>query len=331
MLQPEVGSVSLTVEHVTPERFYLRPGVVEPSPPWLDAIRDRRWDLAMLGVGLVALFAAMGPLMRRMARPRLLTPVRLGILAAMTAFVGYWGQGQLTIATVLGVVRTAAEGGSFAFLLYDPFGLAVWGAAILGLVLWGRALFCGWLCPFGALQEFAHHLGRALRLPQIEPSARWDARLKSVKYVLLAGLVGTALLVPAWVDTASEVEPFKTAITVYFLREWWYVAYATGWLLLGMVLFKGFCRYVCPLGAVMALGGMLRGRRAWIERREACGSPCQLCRVQCRYGAIEKSGRIDYSECFGCLDCASIHDDPKRCVPLVLDAKRGGRMPMAAE
>ena len=335
MLQPEIGSVSLTVEHVTPERFYLRPGVVEPSPPWLDAIRDRRWDLAVLGVGLVALFAAMGPLMRRMARPRLLTPVRLGILAAMTAFVGYWGQGQLTIATVLGVVRTAAEGGSFAFLLYDPFGLAVWGAAILGLVLWGRALFCGWLCPFGALQEFAHHLGRALRLPQIEPSARWDARLKSVKYVLLAGLVGTALLVPAWVDTASEVEPFKTAITVYFLREWWYVAYAAGWLLLGMVLFKGFCRYVCPLGAVMALGGMLRGRRAWIERREACGSPCQLCRVQCRYGAIEKSGRIDYSECFGCLDCVSIHDDPKRCVPLVLDAKhgakRGGRMPMAAE
>jgi transcriptional regulator of nitric oxide reductase/ferredoxin len=330
MLQPQIGSVPLTVEHVTPERFYLRPGVVEPTPPWLDAIQARRWDLAALGLGLVALFVAMGPLMRRVALPRLLTPVRLGALAVMTAFVGYWGQGQLTIATVLGVVRTAVEGGSFVFLLYDPFGLAIWGAAILGLVLWGRALFCGWLCPFGALQEFAHHLGRLLRLPQIEPSARWDARLKWGKYGVLGALVGVALLAPAQVDKAVEVEPFKTAITVYFLREWWWAAYAIAWILLGLVLFKGFCRYVCPLGAFMAIGGLIRGR-AWIARREECGSPCQLCRVQCRYGAIEKSGRIDYSECFGCLDCVSIHDDPSRCVPLVLRDKRGARLPVAAE
>ena len=338
MLRPEVGSVTLAAEHVTPERFYVRPGAVAPSPPWLDAIRDRRWDLAALGLGLAALFVAMGPLMRRVARPRWLVPVRLGTPAAMTAFVGYWGQGQLTIATVLGVVRAAVEGGSLAFLLYDPFGLAVWAAAILGLVLWGRALFCGWLCPFGALQEFAHHAGRLLRLPEIEPSARWDARLKWIKYGVLGGLVGVAVLAPAHVDTAVEVEPFKTAITVLFVREWWYVAYAVAWLMLGMVLFKGFCRYVCPLGAFMAIGGLLRGRD-WIARREACGSPCQLCRVRCRYEAIERSGRIDYSECFGCLDCVSIHDDPERCVPLVLDAKHGAkhgakrsaRMPVAAE
>ena len=99
------------------------------------------------------------------------------------------------------------------------------------------------------------------------------------------------------------------------------------------MLFKGFCRYLCPLGAVMAIGGLLRGRD-WIARREACGSPCQLCRVKCAYGAIEKTGGIDYSECFGCLDCVSIHDDPARCVPLVLDARRPGRpppRPVAAE
>lgn len=330
MFQPETGSVTLGLEHATPERFFLRPeAAAAPAPPWLDAIRARQGDLAVLGVGLVALLALMGPLRRRAADPRALVPLRLGVLAAMTVFVGWWGQGQLTVATALGVLRAAAEGGSLAFLLYDPFGLLVWGAAILGLLIWGRALFCGWLCPFGALQEFAHHLGRRLRLPEWEPSERWDRRLKGVKYALLAGLAATALLAPAQLDKAVEVEPFKTAITMGFAREWPFVLYAAAWLVLGAVLFKGFCRYVCPLGALMALGGMLRGRRAWIERRPECGSPCQLCRVRCRYGAIERAGRIDYAECFGCLDCVSIHDDPRRCVPLVLAGKRAAGPPPA--
>ena len=47
-----------------------------------------------------------------------------------------------------------------------------------------------------------------------------------------------------------------------------------------------------------------------------------MCRVKCRYGAIEKSGAIVYSECFQCMDCVVIHDDPLKCVPLVLEAKR---------
>lgn len=126
MFQPETGSVTVEAEHATPERFFVRPAATAaPAPPWLEAIRDRRTDLAALGVGLVALFALMGPLRRRASDPRALRPLRLGGLAAMTVFVGWWGQGQLTVATVLGVVRTAAEGGSFAFLLYDPFRLLV--------------------------------------------------------------------------------------------------------------------------------------------------------------------------------------------------------------
>ncbi|WP_210530272.1 4Fe-4S binding protein [Rubellimicrobium arenae] len=321
--QPEIGRVPLTAEHATPERFFLREGEVRQLTPFEEAVRSRAPDLALLGVLLAGLFVLLGPLMHRVARRGWLTPVRLTVLAAVLAFVGWWGQGQLSIVTVLGAIRTAWDGGGFAFLLYDPFGLLVWGAAIVGLVLWGRGLFCGWLCPFGALQEFAHHLGRRLRLPQWEPPAVWDRRLKGVKYVLLAGLVATVFVAPDRVDTMAEVEPFKTAITTFFLRDWLFVLYAVAWLVSGTVLFKGFCRYVCPLGAVMAIGGLLRGRD-WIARRAECGSPCQLCRVRCRYGAIEPTGRIDYSECFQCLDCVQILDDPRQCVPQVL-AARGPR------
>ncbi|MEM8850484.1 MAG: 4Fe-4S binding protein [Pseudomonadota bacterium] len=328
MFQPEIGSVSLEVPHQTPERFFARPVAPKPAPPWLEALRGRWVDLAILGAGLTALAAALGPGMNRLAEMRAFTPLRLTILAGVVGFVGWWGQGQLSIVTPLAALRAAIEGGSFAFLLYDPFSLLIWVVTIGAFVAWGRGLFCGWLCPFGAMQEFAAHLGRLLRLPQIEPSAVWDVRLKWVKYVVLAWLVAMAALAPARLDTAAEVEPFKTAITTFFVREWYYVAYAVFWLVLSMMLFKGFCRYVCPLGALMALGGLLR-RRDWIARRAACGSPCQLCRVKCRYGAIEKTGKIDYSECFQCLDCVTIHDDPAQCVPLILEA-RGRRVPAMA-
>ncbi|APZ53645.1 4Fe-4S binding protein [Salipiger abyssi] len=320
MFQPEIGTRELRVRHATPERFFLRPGAVQTLPPWREAILNRQGDLILLCVFLIALLLAVGPAQNRLAASRVFTPLRLGILAVMTGFVGFWGQGQLSIVTVLGVIRTALDGGSYAFLLYDPFSLLVWGAAIAGFVFWGRGFFCGWLCPFGALQEFAAHLGRLLRLPQIEPAPCWDRRLKGLKYLVLAGMVAVVFVAPGEVDTVAEIEPFKTAITTHFLRPLPYVVWAVGLLLLSAMLFKGFCRYLCPLGAVMAIGGLLRGRD-WIARRAECGSPCQLCRVRCRYGAIEKSGRIAYSECFQCLDCVKIHDDPAQCVPLVLAAK----------
>ncbi len=320
--QPELGSVTTPVNLVTPERFYTRPAVIKPVPPWVDALRNRQGDLIVLGLFLTGLLLLLGARLNRLAGHRHFTPIRLAILAFVTVFIGWWGQGQLSIATPLAVARTALEGGSYAFLLYDPFSLVVWAVTIIGFVLWGRGLFCGWLCPFGALQEFAHHIGRLLRLPQIEPSAVWDDRLKWVKYAVLFALVALLFTAPARLDKAIEVEPFKTAITTFFIREWYYVAYAVGLLLLSMVLFKGFCRYVCPLGAVMAIGGLVRGRD-WIARRAECGSPCQLCKVKCSYGAIKKTGEIQYSECFQCLDCVTIHDDADQCVPLIIAAKRG--------
>ena len=329
MFQPQTGTVTLAVPHLTDARFFKRAEApAAPVSPFVAALDHRAGDLVALAVFLTGLTAVLLWRMNPLAGLARFPAVRLAILAVVVVFIGWWGQGQLSIVTVLGVLRTLAQGGSLAFLLYDPFSLLVWATAILGFVLWGRGLFCGWLCPFGALQEFAFALGRRLRLPRIEPSPAWDRRLKLVKYLVLAGLVASVFLAPDAVDTLAEVEPFKTAITTYFVRAWPYVAYAGGILLISMVLFKGYCRYVCPLGAVMAIGGLLRGRD-WIARRAECGSPCQLCRVKCNYGAIRRSGAIDYSECFQCLDCVSIHDDPARCVPLILAERRGRKLEAA--
>jgi polyferredoxin len=99
------------------------------------------------------------------------------------------------------------------------------------------------------------------------------------------------------------------------------VLYAVALLIVGMFHYKFFCRYLCPLGATFAALSLVR-RWNWIPRRKECGTPCQMCRVKCRYGAIEKSGAIVYSECFQCMDCVVIIEDPDKCVPEVLAKKR---------
>ncbi|SDD74323.1 4Fe-4S binding protein [Ruegeria marina] len=327
--RPVVGTQDFTVSHRTPDRFFVTPDALEPLSPWREALRNRQTDVIALGLGLALLLPVLLWRQSWLAGLRHFTPVRLGLLAVTLGFIGWWGQGQLSIVTPLATLRTALDGGSLAFLLYDPFSLLLWMVTILGFVLWGRGLFCGWLCPFGAMQEFAHHLGRMLRLPRLILPRAWDRRLKSLKYVILAGLVATVFLAPDHLDSAAEVEPFKTAITTFFLREWYFSAYAALWLLLGMTTFKGFCRYVCPLGALMAIGGLLRLRR-WIPRRVECGSPCQLCRVRCNYRAIKPTGEIEYDECFQCLDCVTIHDSTETCVPLVLARRQTWRRDSAA-
>ncbi|MCU9839755.1 4Fe-4S binding protein [Ruegeria sp. WL0004] len=328
--RPVIGSAEFTAQHSTPGRFFITPQSPGNKPAWRAALEHRLPDVLVLLLFLAVLLPILLFRQSWLAGLRLFTPIRLGVLAFVLGFIGWWGQGQLSIVTPLATLHTITTGGSLTFLAYDPFSLVIWLAALLGFFLWGRGLFCGWLCPFGAFQEFAHHLGRRLGLRQWNLPDQWDKRMKWLKHAMLLGLVLVAVLAPDQIDTAVEIEPFKTAITSYFLREWTYTAYAVSLVLIGMISFKSFCRYLCPLGALMAIAGLLRLRN-WIPRRPECGSPCQLCRVRCQYGAIRPSGKIDFDECFQCLDCVTIHDTTKLCVPLVLKARGNTRIRSALE
>ena len=104
---------------------------------------------------------------------------------------------------------------------------------------------------------------------------------------------------------------------------WAFVVWALGCTLLSLFVFRGYCRYVCPLGAALSLFGRLR-LFAWIPRRTECGTPCQSCRHRCDYQAIAPSGVVDYAECFQCLDCVEIYQDDRRCLPLVVERKQSG-------
>ena len=196
----------------------------------------------------------------------------------------------------------------------------------LSLVLLGRGVFCGWLCPFGAFQELLNRLARFFRVPQLTPKFTLSRALCMVKYVVVAGLVGvSAFWSMEWGLQGAEVEPFKTAITLKFERAWPFVFYATLLLFVGLFVERFFCRFLCPLGATLAILGRWH-IFDFLKRRPQCGSPCHACEISCPVQAIEPSGRINMTECFQCLDCQVDYYDDTRCPPLIAERKRNERL-----
>ena len=284
---------------------------------WASRIRD----IVILGAGLLVLAVALARQRALTRSPRAFKIFRLAFLAFTLVFIGWIAQAQLSIVWLFGLIKALKGEGSFVFFLWDPPTLMVAAFGLAALFIWGRGTFCGWLCPFGALQEFAGEIARLLRLRQIGLPQRYERLARIPKFIVLAAILVTALFFSNQAEKVAEVEPFKTSITLIFLRSAPFVLYAVALLIAGMFHYKFFCRYLCPLGATFAALSIVR-RWKWIPRRAECGSPCQMCRVKCRYGAIEKSGEIVYSECFQCLDCVAILDNPQLCVPVVLEQKR---------
>ena len=286
------------------------------SPAWHQLWRKRWLDLLVLGLGLLILSAllwrsrALSTSHRRMKRGR-------SAYALFTLFfIGWHAQGQLTIVNLTAALEAWRGGSDLAFMLNDPMTVVLWAFVGVSLVVWGRGTFCGWLCPFGALQEWTSIISRRLGLRARRLPQRLDQRLKWLKYAVLVALLGAVWWAPAWSDALLEVEPFKTAISLRFDRDWPYVAWALAMLGLSAIVYRGYCRYICPLGAALAVLSVLR-RWDWIARRTECGTPCQSCRHRCAYQAIAPDGAVQYSECFQCLDCVAIYQDPQACLPLI--------------
>ncbi len=279
-------------------------------------------DLAIMGlVGLLILLTTILAMQIRISASRRLHQiVRIGFLALVLVWLGWTANAQLTIVNVLTYGQAIFTGGWTSFL-YEPLIVLVAGYTAVSLIVLGRGVFCGWLCPFGALQELLARLARAIRLPAFEIPETLNGRLWGLKYVILAGLIATAATLGMGTAQAlAEVEPFKTAITVRFERSLPYVAYAVVLLLAGLFVERFYCRFLCPLGAVAAVLGRLRIFNH-LRRRPECGNPCRLCEAACPVAAIPESGKINLDECFQCLDCQVEYLDDRRCPPLVQDRR----------
>lgn len=290
-------------------------------PMWLTLWYQKSLEISVLGVALVVLTAILFLQDALARRPKLLHWVRRGYLMFTVVFLGGYALAQLSVVNVLTFVHALFEGFRWELFLTDPLIFILWVFTAASILLWGRGVFCGWLCPFGALQELLNELARKLKVPQYELPFAVHERLWAIKYIILLVLFGVSLESMSSAERLAEVEPFKTAITLRFDRQWWFVAYALGLLVVNLFTRKVYCRYICPLGAALAMPTRLR-LFDWLKRRKECGNPCQLCAKECEIQAIHPDGRINANECHYCLDCQMTWHNENKCPPLINKRKK---------
>ena len=295
-----------------------------PVAAWVEAWRDARVNIAILAVlltVLTAIFVFQAQLSRSRRAHRL---VRNGFLLVVLVWLGWTAGAQLSIVNVINYIEAPFRGFGIGFYLAEPLMVMIAAYTLVSLVLIGRGVFCGWLCPFGALQELLAQLSRALGLPQWNPPPALEKRLWLGKYIAAAVVLALALFSVDWVRRGHRDRALQDRDHLEIHPR------------LALCL---LCRGAAgdrPVLRARLLPLPVSARRRAGVRSTGCissicssavpnaASPCHLCERSCPVRAIEQSGKIITAECFQCLDCQVEYYDDKRCPPLVQAAKRRG-------
>jgi NosR/NirI family nitrous oxide reductase transcriptional regulator len=307
-----------------------RPVVDEPEAAWVKVWKARAPQIAAFTALLLAVavvYALRDKLTRRASR-RNKWPVNAFKYSAWIASIGFAGFGlmaQPSITQVLTWFHALLFHWTWALFLSDPFIFLFWVFISITVFVWGRGLFCGWLCPFGSLSELLYKVGGAIGLRRFQRALpRWlHDRLKWLKYAIFFGLLAVSMFSMPMAEMLAEVEPFKTTFLVgWFQRPWPYTLFAAAILGVSIFVERPFCKYLCPLGASLAMPSTFR----WfgLRRKQEC-STCKACAVGCGAQAIDADGRIDHRECLHCLDCMVLYTDSHACPPLAKERKRRER------
>ncbi len=316
-LKREQPAVTAAAERAPTTAAQPKPadGVLE-EPLWKRMWRDNMTNVVIVAVAIGALtliFFFQNVLVRR---PVLNVWVRRAYLLFILVWLGWYANAQLSVVNVLTFANALVTGFSWEYFLTAPLIFILWAGVAASLLFWGRGPFCGWLCPFGALQELLNNVAQALKVPQIRIPWGLHERLWPIKYMIFLGLFGVSFYSIEYSEQLAEVEPFKTAIVLKFIRDWPFVVFAVALLVAGLFIERFFCRYLCPLGAALAIPGRLR-MFEWLRRWPECGSPCQRCANECPVQAIHPEGHINVNECIYCMHCQELYWDDHRCPHMI--------------
>lgn len=318
------GEVAMTIAlpYTLPEAFRLAPPP-EPEPLWKQAWEAKRPQIAIVALMLTILTLILFAQEWITRRPRLWRIGRLTFLASTFLVLGMGLNGQLSVVQVVAFVHSLLTGFRWETFLIEPVIFILWGFTALGMLFWGRGVYCGWLCPFGALQELTNAAAQRLGVRQIAVPQALHERLWVIKYTLFMGILALSFYSMHDALILAEAEPFKTAISLRFMRAWPFLLFVAALLTAGLFIERFYCRYLCPLGAGLAIPAKLK-IFDWLKRRPQCGRECRMCETKCTVGAIDAIGRINANECVLCLRCQVIMNDGSQCPVLKRRARAEG-------
>lgn len=309
----ETGEVAFTmsVDYRLPDAYRVA-APPDPAPLWREIWKEKRAATGIVAAMLAVLTLILFAQEWITRRPKLWLLGRVGFLST-TLFVLGWGlNGQLSVVQVVAFLHSLLTGFRWETFLIEPVIFLLWSFTALGMLFWGRGVYCGWLCPFGALQELTNLAARRLGVKQIAVPQAVHERLWVIKYTLFVGILALSFYSMHDALVLAEAEPFKTAISLRMIRAWPYVLYVLILIGAGLFIERFFCRYLCPLGAGIAIPAKLK-IFDWLKRRPQCGRECRLCETKCTVGAIDPLGRINANECVLCLRCQVIMNDNAVC------------------
>lgn len=196
------------------------------------------------------------------------------------------------------------------------FKLAFYAAGFLMFVgaLAGRFV-CGWLCPFGLIQDLLHKIP----FPEKIGTFRGDRLLRKLKYVIL--IVFVILLPMFLVDVLGQGAPYfcklicpagtlEGGIPLVLLNE--SMRSALGWLyawknvlllitiVLSVMIYRPFCKYICPLGAVYSVFNPVSVFRYRVDEKKCTG--CGICAKVCGM-QVDPAENANHPECIRCGAC----------------------------
>jgi len=176
----------------------------------------------------------------------------------------------------------------------------VMGALLVSVLLLRRA-FCGYVCPIGAISELTRAGGKRLGIKPLNVPRTLDAVLSLLKYPVLV-----VILYLTWQAAELIFRGFDPCYALISrngedITFWAYIV--SGGILVGaFFLSVPFCRWLCPLAAVMnpfSRFGLTRIRR----HEEVCTS-CGLCTRDCLMAIpVDDVKEVTHARCYSCYDC----------------------------
>lgn len=172
---------------------------------------------------------------------------------------------------------------------------------IMGVTLLGGAFFCGWICPFGTIQDLISKLTWKIKKRQM------PARVQTVMALMRYALLGaTTWLSLDFVFTLMQFDAHENFMSLLSGRVLSGIIYGViaFYLLLAVFFERPFCSYMCPEGAKNGLIGSLRLFR--VVRDEALCVNCGKCNKVCPMH-INVAGHTNVKslQCINCFNCVA--------------------------
>lgn len=208
----------------------------------------------------------------------------------------------------IGSLQAVLGSWKFQFAAYVS-GFLIFTGALIGRFV------CGWLCPFGLIQDLLHKIP----FPKKLKTFRGDRMLRKLKYVILIIFV---ILLPMFaVDILGQGAPFfckwicpagtlEGGIPLVLLNK--ALHSAIGWLyvwknailiitiLLSIIIYRPFCKYICPLGAIYSVFNPISvfRYRVDMDKCTSCGACARACKMN-----INPVENPNSPECIRCGAC----------------------------